>query len=60
MSGMAWSPLELNCPSCQTAVWTELDAGLPTAGDTDRLWGRDLCCRQCDYEFEVLFYPEGE
>ncbi|WP_201740194.1 hypothetical protein [Salinigranum halophilum] len=52
---MAWRPVEVSCPCCETTVRTDLDAVLPDGGG-EQLQGRDLACRVCDHEFEVLYF----
>ena len=52
--GMAWNPVEISCPSCSETVRADLDAVLPDGGG-DEIRGRDLACRYCDHEFELLY-----
>ena len=55
--GSAPFRVSVSCPTCKTAVRPHL-TGNGAADAADVLWGREVTCRACETEFEVLFYPE--
>ena len=54
---MASRPFQISCPTCETTIRPPLADGGSEADSADTLRGRNVTCRACDAEFEVLFYP---
>lgn len=56
---MSRPSISVECPSCETPVSATLvpaDGG-PVAAD--ELHGKEVRCRECETELELLFYPSG-
>lgn len=53
---MAAHPLQISCPSCGSTLRPPLTDGGSEVDAGDTLLGREVTCRACDAEFEVLFY----
>ena len=55
---MSQPSVSIHCPSCETPLATTLAlAGGGDPEETDELRGKELRCRTCDTELELLFYP---